>query len=87
MMKMLIQLDEFDLDTNIVKGQGLQPEGYKLLKNSFKELGVNHRYDLKNIVKETIFLGTICYGRYLCSGNPKNARKIILANYIRAYYN
>lgn len=43
MKRLVRKAINFDLDTNIVKGQGLQPEGYKLLKNSFKKLGVNHR--------------------------------------------
>lgn len=33
----------FDLDTKVMKEQGLYPKGYKLLKNSFKELGFKHR--------------------------------------------
>lgn len=33
----------FDLDTKVMKEQGLYPKGYKLLKNSFKELGFTHR--------------------------------------------
>ena len=33
----------FDLDTKVMKEQGLYPKGYKLLKKSLKELGFKHR--------------------------------------------
>jgi len=33
----------FDLDTKVMKEQGVYPKGYRLLKKSFKELGFKHR--------------------------------------------